>query len=73
MVYQLTRAQFEAKRTELAALGHTMVGDNGTLSDDGVEVSFNYVEPNCDVEILKKPFELTEHFVQGKIDNWFKI
>lgn len=71
MTYQLTRAQFEVKRQILADNKITVAGDSGTISHDGVEVSFSYSEPTLTVDIIKKPFELTQHFVEGKINAWF--
>ena len=44
VVVNLTRAQLEAKRTEAAAKGFTLTGDDGEIEAKGVKLKYTYAE-----------------------------
>ena len=68
----ITRAQLESSRTRLKADGVDLVGDSGTVSHAGVVLAFTFIEPYLDIEIMHKPFIVSQSFVTDKINEWFK-
>lgn len=67
--FAITRAQFEALRTELGEKGFTVAGDVGTLAHDGVEGTFCF-DPTKQVlttEITKKSWFTTMNYVKNQI------
>jgi hypothetical protein len=52
--------------------GITATTPSGALSHSGVTVSYSYDGTgSLSVEVLDKPFYVTEHYVEGQIAGWF--
>lgn len=71
LTFNLTRTQLETARKKLQLKGVNVVGDNGTLSAEGVTVDFAYAEPVFTITVASKPFYVPEAVVESKIRNWF--
>ena len=71
LLFTLTRAQLEAKRTALAAQNVVLTGDSGQVSEDGVTLQFDYAEPSLRIDVLHKPGLLPEGILENKIKEWF--
>ncbi len=73
MQFTLTRAEFETRKEAVETqTGRTLPDDKGTITHAGVVASYDYVEPTLTVEILHKPFPLTESYVESRVSEWFR-
>lgn len=71
MTFALTRQQLEAKRAELAAQGIQLEGDSGTVSKQGVTITFTYGEPSLIVTVTNYGGH-PSFFVNHAVSSWFK-
>lgn len=67
----MTPEQFTAKSAQLKAeQGLELTGDSGTLSKDGVIVDYAYDGENLSLNVLHKPFLVSESYVETKLRYW---
>lgn len=72
MQIAMTRTQFTSKVVELAEkFGVHALGDEGSLQHSGVSVDYHYDGTVLTIEVLHKPFFVTEAYVEGEITAWF--
>ena len=71
MTLTLTRPQLEAARTKLLSQGVLLVGDSGSVTHDGVMITYAYFGGTLTVEVRKKPIIFSDAFVESKISKWF--
>ncbi len=71
MQIKISRAQLDAKRAELKALGVDLTGDTGTVEHSGVKLSYSYNGDTLDIETVHKPFYVPASMVESQVTAWF--
>lgn len=74
MTFTLTRAQFTADQQSLTSHGVSALGDNGTLTAQGVTISYAYAEPTLTVTVTDYgPHSswIAKKVVNHTIQSWF--
>lgn len=70
MTFNLTRQQLEEKRAALAKEGVQLDGDSGTVTKEGVTITFTYGEPSLIVAVTNYGGH-PSFFVNHAVKNWF--
>jgi hypothetical protein len=71
MILKLTQAQFDSDVALLKVKNINVTGPKGTLEADGCTVDYNYVGGVLTINVVKKPFFLSEDHVERVITSWF--
>ena len=73
MIIKLNPAQFAAKLAVVGKLvGQPLTSPGGDISHSGVTVSYSYDGAgSLVIDVVKKPFFVTEAYVEQQITAWF--
>lgn len=72
IVVTMSREQFAAAAARLQRqAGVDITGDTGQLSHSGVTLNYAYDGAALTLEVLKKPFFLSEGIIESQISGWF--
>ena len=72
IVVGMSREQFEAAASKLKQqAGLDIAGDAGQISHSGVTVNYAYDGAALKLDVLKKPFFLSEGMIESQINGWF--
>jgi hypothetical protein len=67
----LTPEQFDTKSAQIAAKhGINLIGHEGTIEKMGVKASYMYENGVLSINILEKPFFLSEEMVENQLKAW---
>lgn len=71
MTFNLTWAQFDAKRQQLNQHGINITGIAGTVTNSGVTLAYDYREPVLSLSIVNKPFFYPDSAIWSRVTEWF--
>lgn len=67
----ITPERWEKLKVSAAqALGAPLTADSGELSQQGVDATYAYADNTLTVTPKKKPFFISEGFLDGKLSDW---
>ena len=65
--FTITPEQYAKLQTEAQNAGVPVVGDSGSASKYGVQVQWNYADPELHIQVLHVPFFMSADTVEAKI------
>lgn len=63
----MTRPALEAKRAQLANQGIVLANDSGQFDHSGCTIVFSYFDPTLTIQVVDKPWIVSESKVENKI------
>ena len=71
MTITLTRSEFDAASAKLLKQGILLTGDKGSVTHNGVTIDFAYFGDTLTLDVVKKPFLVSEGILESTIRKWF--
>ena len=73
MTLTLTRSQFDAASAKLLKQGVILNGDSGSITKEGVMITYAYFGDTLTIEVRKKPFFVSDSLIESTISKWFSM
>ena len=65
--FTISPAQYADLEKQAQNAGVPVVGDSGSASKFGVQIQWNYADPNLHIQVLHVPFFMSADTVEAKI------